>query len=313
MAHLAISRDSLTGLVKRYFHGELGGFYSQRANRLMLYPFLAGFFFVECLTFWLLFQGTEFFLNYMAFTTVYSLHKALVYTLCMLAADMAAHWLLPAWGAYGRRTVGRQWLIWGVGIAVGFVLQRSIIGRLIILYAPEVIRYFMNHPQERIGNATLLLIMAPYWATVVFFTLQVAKSKQRDRQQAAASPPVKPRGLPSGSLKLDNANGNGLIALAEITHVTVEDHYCRVSYCAGNGLKSALIRMQLKEMLGKLPPEHFVQIHRSHVVNLGHVSRLAKKGRDHKVLLKRHEVELPVSRSRFKQLRPWLVAAGFAG
>jgi LytTr DNA-binding domain-containing protein len=321
MAHQEKNSQSLLRRIKGYFSQGLGDFYSHSANRLMLYPFLAGFFFVECLTFWLIYQGPAFFIDYMAFTTVYSLHKALVYTLCMFGADVLAHRLVPAWGGYARRTVGRQWLIWALGIAAGFVVQRTMIGNLIVLYAPDVLRYFMNHPQDRLGNGTLLMFLAPYWAALVFVSLQVAMSKQKSQRRAGsmaargehgaagASPPAKPRSLPAGNLQLDGANGGGAIALADVTHISVEDHYCRVTYSTGDGLKNQMIRMPLKEMMSRLPPEHFLQTHRSHVVNLGHVSRLAKSGRDHKVVLNRFDVEVPVSRSRFKQLRPWLKPA----
>ena len=106
------------------------------------------------------------------------------------------------------------------------------------------------------------------------------------------------------------SNDKGIIALADITHVTVEDHYCLIHHSTGNGLKSKMIRLPLKEMLLKLPREHFLQIHRSHVVNVGHISCLAKERRDHKVVLQHFDVELPVSRSRFKDLPPRLKVAG---
>ena len=53
----------------------------------------------------------------------------------------------------------------------------------------------------------------------------------------------------------------------------------------------------------------FKQIHRSHVVHTAHIRRIAKNGRDHKVMLQRFAVELPVSRSRLKDLRPNLMPA----
>ena len=109
---------------------------------------------------------------------------------------------------------------------------------------------------------------------------------------------------------MDNGSGNGAIALSDITHVTVEDHYCRISYTIGNGLRSKMIRLPLKELLRKLPNAHFLRIHRSHVVNRKHVSRLMKKGRDYKIVLQRWNVELPVSRSRFRDLHPRLKSAG---
>jgi hypothetical protein len=311
--------------IKNYFGGDLGAFYTQTANRLVLYPFIFSFFLVECLTFWLLYQGPSFFLDYMAFTTVYSLHKAAVYTICIFGADFLAHRLVPSWGAYHKRTVGRQWLIWSLGLAAGFILQRTMISSLVVLYAPDVVAYFKAHPQERLSTTTLLIILMPYWCAVMFLTMQVARSKQRIRQ-LADSLTVIPEGdpsegipsatalesVPAGLLKLGNGNGNGAIALADITHVTVEDHYCRISFTTGNGLRNEMIRLPLKELLLKLPKSHFLRIHRSHVVNRKHVSRLTKKGRDYKIVLQRWNVELPVSRSRFRDLHPRLKSAGIS-
>jgi len=319
MDKLEMHTERLARLIKGYFGGDLGVFYTQTSNRLMLYPFIFSFFLVECTTFWLLYQGPSFFLNYMAFTSVYSLHKATVYTICILGADILAHLLAPSWGAYSKRTVGRQWLIWSLGLVIGFVLQRTVIRSLVVFYAPDVVAYFRAHPQATLSTTTLLSILIPYWCVVMFLTMKVARYKQQIKQQAnslmvipegnpsaAVLAATESIGLPIGSLKWSGENGNGTIALADITHVTVEDHYCRINYSTGNGLKSKMIRLPLKEMLLKLPREHFLKIHRSHVVNIGHISRLTKTGRDHKVLLQRFDVELPVSRSQCKDLLPRL-------
>ena len=112
--------------------------------------------------------------------------------------------------------------------------------------------------------------------------------------------------LPEGNLNWENESGGVSIPLADITHITVEDHYCRINYSISNGHKNTMIRLPLKEMLLKLPQDHFIKIHRSHVVNITHVLRLKKKGRDNKVVIRNTGVELPVSRSRFKDISPFL-------
>lgn len=310
-------------MLKEYFGQNLGDFFGHATNRMLLYTFLFCFFLVECSTFWLFYQGPSFILDFMAFTTVYTLHKAAVYTLCIFAADFSVQHMVPSWGAYERRTVGRQWLIWSLGLAAGFVLQRTLVKSLIPVYAPDVIDYFRATRQARLGAVTLLLVLIPYWLVVVSVTLRVVLSKQRIRQLADSlliipegrssqeiSSAAKLESRPVGILKLGGGNGNGAIALADITHVTVEDHYCRVNYATGNGMKSELIRLPLKEMLRKLPGAHFFQIHRSHVVNTGHIARLSKSGRDHKILLQGYDVKLPVSRSRFKDLHPLMKSLG---
>jgi len=309
--------------VRDYFAGDLGGVYSLAVNRLTLYPFIFTCFLVECTTFWILYLGKSFFFNYMSFVMIYSLHKAAVYSLCIFAADTAAHYLLPAWGAYKKRSVRKQWLIWTIGLLVGFVLQRTMVFGLIIHYAPEVIGYFTEHPKTRLSNFELLLYLTPYWCLVMYIAMRIALSKQRiidqarslmvlpDGQKKGSPEPLRvnqpeegKKGLLAGSLSWENENGNVSVPLADITHITVEDHYCRVNYSTGEGLKSKMIRLPLKEMLPKLPQDHFIKIHRSHVVNSAHVSRLKRKGRDHKVVMRNVEVELPLSRSRFKNLAP---------
>jgi len=309
--------------VKSYFGQDLGEFYAQPINRLMLYPFFFTFFLIECGTFWLIYLGTGFVVEYMAFVTVYTLHKAAVYAVGIVMADISAHHLLPSWGSYAQRSIGRQWMIWSLGLAFGFVVQRTMVKALVPVYAPDVISYFIAHPQARLSTLNLLAILLPYWILVVFLTLRIALSKQRIRKLAdairvlPANDPVqdhpinaRAKRMPVGSLSLGETEGNGAIALADITHVTVEDHYCRVNYTSGQGLKSEMIRLPLKEMLHKLPDDHFLRIHRSHVVNREHISRLARCGRDHKVVLHGVDVELPISRSRFKQLKTKMMPAG---
>ncbi len=310
-------------MLKRYFRQNLGDFYSHSANRLLLYPFIFSFFLVECTTFWLFYLGSSFVRAHMAFVTVYSLHKAAVYTLSIFTADFLAHHMVPSLGGYKDRTVGRQWLIWSLGLAAGFVLQRTMVKSLVPVYAPEVIDYFRARPQLRLSTGTLLMVLLPYWIAVVFVTLQVVLSKQRIRQLADSLTVIpdgqpttetpsldQPNSQPAGLLNWGGANGGPAIALADITHVTVEDHYCRVNYAAGNGLKSEMIRLPLREMLRKLPEDHFLHIHRSHVVNAGHIARVSRSGRDCKVVLKFYDVKLPISRSRTKALLPRLKSAG---
>lgn len=320
------STRSIGQRVRHYLGQGLGDFYVHPINRLMLYPFFAAFFLLECWTLWLAYMGPAFVREHLAFTIVYSLHKAVVYTACIVAADVLANRLTPAWGAYKLRRVGRQWLIWALGTAVGFVLHRTMVRSQVAAYAPEVVRYFMANPQKAIGNGAILAIFVPYWVLAVFLTLKVLVAKQRIMQrpplpavaQSGAAEdksrsPSQPSGHPAGSLRLDDGAGHKTVALCDIAHITVEDHYCRVVYFQGDELKSKMVRMQLKEMMSTLPQEYFMQIHRSHVVNLGHVSRLHKDGRDHKVVLGSFDVQLPISRSRFKQLAPWLETTGITG
>lgn len=308
-------------IMRKYFDQELGEFYGHAINRLMLYPFLFSFFLIECIAFWLVWQGPSFLLNYMAFTIVYSLHKAIVYTSCTLGADLIAHFLFYSWGAYHLRKVGKQWIIWSMGLSVGFYLQQIMVNKLIILYAPNVVLYFRAHPDERVSVLTMLLVLTPYWCSVLFITMWVAISKQRIQKVSDSlfvTQKEKERNinenvstdrsatLVDGILNFQENNGDTAIAFADITHVTVEDHYCNINYVNNSGINNKMIRLPLKEMMLKLPTDHFLRIHRSHVVNVSHISHLNKCGRDYKIILHNQQTELPISRSRFKHLLPLL-------
>ena len=311
--------------IRSYFAENLGDFYSRAVNRLTLYPVIFTFFLAECSTFWLIYLGKSFFLNYMSFVMIYSLYKAAVYSLCIFAADTIAHYLVPHWGTFKNRRVGKQWFIWTMGLLVGFIIQRTTVSSLIVQYTPEVIHYFITHPEVRMSHFELLLYLTPYWCLVMFVTMRIARSKQRIQDQArslmilpgnqknasteslmAGEPEKSKNRLPQGNLNWENESGGASIPLAGITHITVEDHYCRINYSISNDLKNTMIRLPLKEMLLKLPQDHFIKIHRSHVVNITHVLRLKKKGRDNKVVIRNTGVELPVSRSRFKDISPFL-------
>jgi len=322
MAQLDTLAQGMARRAKNYLGSPVGDFYALGANRLMLYPFLTVVLLMECLVYWTIFHGPGFLLAHMAFATIFSLHKAILFTLCLWGTDVLANRLIPSWGAYQKRTVDRQWVIWAVGLAVGMLLLRPLAGSLVVHYAPGVIDYFAARPAPKAVLFKTLVILLPYWGAGVFLALQLARSKNQIMRlsgEVRVEPQETP-GLqtpaadgngkrPRGVLRLGKENGDQAINLADITHVTVEDHYCRVTFHAGNGPKSVLIRLPLKEMMTKLPREHFLQTHRSHVVNLGHVSRLAKEGREHKLVLRHLDVHLPVSRHRFKELEPRLKAS----
>lgn len=302
-----------------YFGSPVGEFFCIGTNRLMLYSFMVVVILAECFIYWLLRHGVDFMLNHMAFTTILSLHKALLFAFCFFGMDILADRLAPGWGAYLKRTVGHQWIIWAIGFIIGVLLLKSLVIRCVEYYAPEVFFYLKANPEKRAGLFEILTILLPIWSAAVFVALQVARSKDQMKRLTGAmfmlpeesdpgtlsfpSPELK---HPEGALKMNQKNGNGIINLADITHITVEDHYCRINYSTEKGLKNEMIRLPLKEMMQRLPNDFFIQIHRSHVVNVGHISHLAKEGREHKVVLRLFAVELPVSRHRFKHLEPRL-------
>lgn len=309
----------LSGQIGAYLSAPIGEYFAVGSNRITLYPFMAAVFLLECSLYWLVGHGTAFIQNHLAFTTIYSLHKAVLFTLCLCGADMAVKYLRPHWGGYGQRTIGRQWIIWALGLFIGVFLMKVLVNRLIGYYAPEVLYYFTINPEMRPGLAQNAIILLPFWAVGVYCSLQVARVKSQIKRLSLeigvvpeSAAPINDRNRtsgqpqPEGLLQLGNGNGNATIRLADITYVTVEDHYCRITYSSANGLKNQMIRLPLKEMMQKLPSEHFIQTHRSYAVNMSHISHMRKRGREYKLVLHHKQIELPVSRHRLKSLGPQL-------
>lgn len=89
-----------------------------------------------------------------------------------------------------------------------------------------------------------------------------------------------------------------LIAVDDIDFLRSDEKYTSVAWRDGGAPSEALIRMPLKELVAQLDASHFVQVHRSVVVNLRSVS-IVKRGENETadIHLKGRSEVLPVSRS----------------
>ena len=90
-----------------------------------------------------------------------------------------------------------------------------------------------------------------------------------------------------------------LIPVEQIDFLRSDEKYTRVAWRDdGDQPGEALIRTPLKELLGQLDREHFVQVHRSVVVNLRAVSHVSRNDNETgSIHLKDRDEVLPVSRS----------------
>ena len=89
-----------------------------------------------------------------------------------------------------------------------------------------------------------------------------------------------------------------------IRNVVVEDHYCYVHYRRNDGFEKRDLGMPLRDVKTLLPAQ-FVQVHRSHVVNLNHIVSICRKNRNIRVILD-GGYEVPVSRHRLDEVLPVL-------
>ena len=89
------------------------------------------------------------------------------------------------------------------------------------------------------------------------------------------------------------------VAVADIQRLEARDDYVAV-FVAG---RSHLVRMPMAEFALRLDPERFVQVHRSHIVNLDHIASLVPYDGVRLLIELRDGTRLMASRRRSKLLR----------
>lgn len=96
-----------------------------------------------------------------------------------------------------------------------------------------------------------------------------------------------------------------LVAYADIDFLRSDEKYTRVAWRANGGKAGeGLIRTPLKELLGQLDAEQFVQVHRAVVVNRHAISHVTRSLNETAVVhLKGRDEVLPVSRSYLHHFR----------
>jgi DNA-binding LytR/AlgR family response regulator len=111
---------------------------------------------------------------------------------------------------------------------------------------------------------------------------------------ALAAAPARAGVEPLRHIQAGAGNTVKLIALEEIVYFRAADKYTSVATRDG---REALIRTPLKELLERLPPERFRQIHRGTIVNLDEVLEAVRDDAGRVALRLKHGKEtLPVSR-----------------
>lgn len=164
-------------------------------------------------------------------------------------------------------------------------------------------RYYWRHlPYALLGSCVFLRLEhknAVIETLIEQLNIKLGKVKQRDdetadRHEKEVSFPIVASGLTKH------------LAPSAITHITVCGHYLDVHYQEGQNHERACIRMSLNEAMEALPPDMFLQTHRSHIVNPDHVSGLLKKDRRYFVRLCGDLFLVPISRNSLSPVLSFL-------
>ncbi len=311
--------STMKELPRAVYNHSIGLFYGQWTNRYLLY--LTVFLLIGVWTF----VGLEIYgriswrITSMSFRDNYALHTMMNFGLCLYAADEWLARLTGRWGRFTNRTLGKQALVWGLSFVVAFYIQRTIVFKGIMFYDLDLYHYYEVYPQLRPRLLDHFFFCLPFLiATILFLwlvaavrqhglvkeqkALQSLKEKLATENEAAVESAVRPEVEPDKA-QICVQSGSSQIILEQdtISHVTVEDHYCRIHTLEKDERKSFFVKSSLAELLDRLAGNHFIQIHRSHVVNARAIRQLDKKNRACRVHLK-SDVVLPVSRYRLDEV-----------
>ncbi len=231
----------------------------------------------------------------------------------------------------GKRKIGQQWPLTFVNFLAGYGVFIMVSGMLVPQVYPEYAKV-----NEEIGTWGLFLKILPLWFFIAFvvFQMEIKKNlagsleqarqinrllEQRNREFATAtlgrststSSQQASRSFSTSesepqSFRIQGSNGADSLAPGAISHISVEEHYSRIFVKTDQALEEIEVRISLKEALRQLPASTFIQIHRSHVINLAHVSHLEQSARSYRIFMGDQVDALPMSRHRVPKVLPIL-------
>lgn len=155
------------------------------------------------------------------------------------------------------------------------------------------------------------LQLLPVWGLVTYFfiqpylnaSLKLELAKLRDINAMLEA------GLPKASdaqhpIRFQSGKTSFTLNAASVRNIAVDDHYCYVHYQHDDRYAKRDLALPLRDVLALLP-DGFVQVHRSHIVNLGSIRSIRRKNRSTKLVLD-GGLEVPVSRHRLDEVLPLL-------
>jgi len=297
---------SFSQLFTEYLNIPLSEYYSNPINRHFLYliiTLLTGLCTFLALETYFFFQPIR--KLPLSFGGMYAWMTTLNFGLCYYLMDEWFTRLGKNRGIFIDRTVGKLWVIFLVTYVLAFIIQRTLIYQTTQYYFPDFLYYCTVYPHRRPTNLESFFFCLPFWMAIAFFSIHIAlkfQSKLKLKNYGSEKLPKQKKN--SSLLPVFTGNGTKQIDIENIVYITVEDHYSRIYLKNNHG--NVLVKMTLKKLITMLPKDHFVQIHRSHVISLSSISKIRKAGRSYQLVLNHSRGTLPISRHRFPAIYPML-------
>jgi two-component system, LytTR family, response regulator len=110
----------------------------------------------------------------------------------------------------------------------------------------------------------------------------------------------KPEGAqPVNRFVVRKGNGISLIPVDEVRYIEAQDDYVMIHHKEGKAMK----QQTMKYFEESLPPNEFIRVHRSYIVNVTEIKRIEPYGKDNHVAILNSGDKVPVSRTGYQQLK----------
>ncbi len=234
---------------------------------------------------------------------------------CFLVVYWQERWG-QQWFHLEKQTVGTVWILSLISFVLGYVIFHLV-----------HISIFPRFYDTATDWKTLIFLMLPIWFLIGFLHVQSnlkrllnvelerlqainialeAQDQTNPMDESIPPPLMETKPIEFQPLEVAVSGNVKMVSPETITHITVEEHYSQIFVKDQADLKSIEVRAALKDMLSQLPAELFVQIHRSHAVNLAHIGCIRKSAASYQVAISDTAVTLPISRHRIPSVLPRL-------
>ena len=199
----------------------------------------------------------------------------------------------------------KVWQIWLLSFA-GFTLGHQIVP--LDTWIHTLTGYRTN---DHAGTFSLLELM-PVWIVITYLFVEPYRASalrsEVDSLRARLEQMQTPQVTDAVHIHLTSGRKTLELDASLIRNIEVQDHYCYLYVEEGDNMRKDDIGLPLKD-ISALLPAGFVQVHRSHLVNLQFVEDVQITGRRLRLRL-RGGIEVPISRHRLNKVLPHLNAIG---